>query len=528
MGTDLNTPELPAGPAHGLSPARPAADLFRNLAGGMRLALLLPATRADFRPSLVQALLLFLISLCLTAAYDLYLVWPAMEFSIVGLYYQAMLYLLFFASVILMAAGAGVPASTVLLTVSLLAVSPTTFVIYTSVIFGLQYLPAAAPSWLYELVTPAYLAWYLFIVLRAIRVVLAPVPARGAALLITFGVFNVVPWFYLPSEPLWRDEYPEADIAAAPPDVERLFFQQDELLAEGIEGLMEQRPGVVDVYFIGIAGDAGEDVFMNEAQQAARVFARDFDAAGRTLLLVNNHQTFDRLPLASRDNLVAALDAVGNRMDREEDLLVLFMTSHGEEDQGLVLDLDGFPLAPISPRSLRAALDAAGIRYRAVIVSACFSGSFVAEFRDAGSMVMTSARGDRSSFGCGHDGLFTYFGSAFLGTELPRERSLVPAFERARESLGAREAEEGLPPSEPQIWVGGELQELLERLDARLRAGPLPAPEAPGPPREAVSARGASHGLSAVRPVGHCRVRAAPLLHVAAEEQPDFEQQPER
>lgn len=525
MGTDLNTSAIPAGAARGLPPAALVRDLLANLYAGMRLALLLRATRAEFRPGLAQVLLLSIISVALTAVYDFYAVQSGPQFSITGVYYQAMLYLLFFGSIVLMAAACAAPAAAMPLAVLVLAVAPTTFAIYSGVVFGLDYLPARTPPWVYDWITPAYLAWYLYIVLRAIRLVLAPAPMRGAVLLVVFGVFNVLPWFSLPPEPLWREQ-PAEFAESASPDVERLFFQQDELLAQSIDGLMEQRPGVVDVYFIGVAGDAAEDVFMNEAQQAARVFTRDFDAVGRTLLLVNNRQTFERLPLASRDNLVAALAAVGRRMDPEEDLLVLFLTSHGEEEQGLVLDLDGFLLAGISPRGLRAAMDAAGIRYRAVIVSACFSGVFVDEFRDPESLVMTSARRDRSSFGCGHDGAFTYFGSALLGTELPRDRSLENAFERARNNLAAREAEEGLPASEPQIWVGAGVRELLERLDARLRAGPPPV-ESPQPPREAVSDGGGAVGGSARRPAHHFRAGGA-NLQVAAQEQSRLEQQPQR
>lgn len=518
MGTDLNTHAPLPGAALRVFPAA----LLRNLYAGLRLGLLLPVGSSDFRPGLAQVFALGLISLGLNLVYDLYLAWPGAVFSIAGLYYQSLLYLLFFASVIIMAAASGMAVAALPLAVMVLAVAPTTFAVYSGAVFAIGSLPAAAPDWVYRWLTPVYLGWYLFIVLRAIRIVLAPAPARGAGLLMVFGLCNILPWYYLPPEPLWNLRGTDTTATLPPPDVEQLFFQQDELMAQGIKGLMDQRPGVVDVYFVGVAGDAAEDVFMNELQQAAHVFARDFDAAGRALLLVNNRQTFGRLPLASRDNLGNALAAVGRRMDPDEDLLVLFMTSHGEEDQGLVLDLDGFRLADITPRGLRAAFDGAGIRYRAVIVSACFSGAFVEEFRDAESLVMTSARRDRSSFGCGHDGVFTYFGSAFLGTELPRDRSLVAAFERARKSLDAREAEEGLPASEPQLWVGSGMEQLLERLAARLRAGPGPL-EPPQPPREAVSgapapAAGSGSGPSVPGDAG------AATLQVAAQHQPDLEQ----
>jgi len=455
-------------------------DFIRNLVAGMQLALLLPVSRWQIRPGLLQLTLLFALSLALNLAYDLYLVWPDGEFNVTGLYYQAMLYLLFFASVILLAASGRDLGAALPLGVLVLAVAPTTFSVYTGMVLAVERFVPVVPPWFYTWLTPVYLAWYLLIVLRAIRLVLEPRAAMGAVLLVTFGVFNILPWYLLPPQPLWVQGYPGPQQEARSLDVEQLFFHQDELMAQGTRSLLDHRPGVVDVYFIGVAGDAGEDVFMNEVQRAAQIFSRDFDASGRTLLLVNNHSTFEQLPLASQDNLQAALQGVARKMDPEEDILLLFLTSHGEEGQGLVLDLDGFSLAGITPRGLRAALDGAGIRYRAVIVSACFSGEFMDELRNADSLVMTSARRDRSSFGCGHDGPYTYFGAAYFGTELPKDLSLVGAFERARDSLRAREAEEELTPSEPQLWVGPEIAPLLEQLTARLRARGLPPPAPAG------------------------------------------------
>ncbi len=451
-------------------------DFGRNLFAGMQLALLLPVSRWQFRPDLAQLTILLFVSLALNLGYDLYQVWPEQVFNIIGLYYQSMLYLLFFASVILLAVAGRDSSAALALAVLVLAVAPTTFIVYNVIVFAVERFVPSLPPGFYTWLTPAYLAWYLFIVLRAIRLVLEPRAPMAAALLVTYGLFNILPWYLLPSEPLWTPDYSAGQEENPPPDVERLFFQQDELLAWSAKGLQEQRPGVVDVYFVGVAGAAGEDVFMNEVQRAAQIFGRDFEAIGRTLLLVNNPSTFEQLPLASRDNLRVALESVAHKMDLEEDLLVLFMTSHGEEKQGLVLDLNGFQLAQITPRDLRAALDGAGIRYRAVIVSACFSGEFMEELRNSDTLVMTSARSDRTSFGCGHDGPFTYFGEAFFGTELPKDLSMVAAFERARDSLHAREVEEELTLSEPQIWVGSEIAPLLEQLTARLRARNLPPP----------------------------------------------------
>ena len=52
----------------------------------------------------------------------------------------------------------------------------------------------------------------------------------------------------------------------------------------------------------------------------------------RTLRLVNHADTVERTPVAMRANFAAAVRAVGRKMDRDEDVLLLFMTSHGIDD----------------------------------------------------------------------------------------------------------------------------------------------------------------------------------------------------
>jgi len=118
-----------------------------------------------------------------------------------------------------------------------------------------------------------------------------------------------------------------------------------------------------------------------------------------------------------------------------------------------------------------------------VIVSACYSGGFVEALRGSRTLAISAARADRNSFGCGHDGDYTYFGRAFLGEELPGAASIEAAFEGARARIGAREQSEGLTPSEPQISVGEEIRARLDALATELswrRHGTTPAADTEG------------------------------------------------
>ena len=63
------------------------------------------------------------------------------------------------------------------------------------------------------------------------------------------------------------------------------------------------------------------------------------------------------------------------KMDREHDLLVVVLTSHGSPD-GVAVQA-GRHVEILSPAALAGMLDRAGVRHRVVIVSACYSGVFI-------------------------------------------------------------------------------------------------------------------------------------------------------
>ena len=129
-----------------------------------------------------------------------------------------------------------------------------------------------------------------------------------------------------------------------------------------------------------------------------------------------------------------------------------------------------WPLSPndLPADELRTILDRIGIRWRAIVVSACYSGGFVDALKDERSLVITAARDDRSSFGCAHENDFTYFGRAYFDEHLRTGHSFTKAFEEARDVIARREKEQELTPSLPQIHIGSEIQPKLDALEQRL------------------------------------------------------------
>ncbi len=229
-----------------------------------------------------------------------------------------------------------------------------------------------------------------------------------------------------------------------------------------------QRPGVADMYALTVGLDASEDVFMKEARSIDALLRQRFDADGRALVLVNNPRTVNEFPLASITSLSAALRHIGGLMNREEDVLVLYLSSHGTQNHQLAVNFWPLRLNAIDPPALKRALDDSKIKWKVVIVSACYSGGFVEPLKDEGTLIITASSATRTSFGCGSDSDATYLAQALFGEELRRTYSFETAFNRARESIQRKERAQGHEPSEPQMFVGAAIRDRLLQLEKRL------------------------------------------------------------
>ena len=246
-------------------------------------------------------------------------------------------------------------------------------------------------------------------------------------------------------------------------------------LLKALDALPAQRPGIVDLYGVGFAGDASEDVFRNETLYLKTLLNERFAAGGRVVTLVNhpdNLTAHPYAPLATYDNLYDTLTRIGQRMDPREDVLLLFITTHGTEDHTLYVQVSQDDEDWITPQDLRQALDDAGIINRVIVLSACYSGGFVAALKSPDTMVITAARADRPSFGCGNTADATYFGQAWLVHALNQTDDFEHAYRLAADEISAREKAEGERPSEPQLWRGGRIGRVLQRWRAGLHPGP--------------------------------------------------------
>jgi hypothetical protein len=249
---------------------------------------------------------------------------------------------------------------------------------------------------------------------------------------------------------------------------EEAFYAQPELLRRALSALAPGTPNRSHLYFVGVAGFADEDVFEKELKVISGLMQQRFDTAGRSISLINNPATVLNTPLASRTSLARTLSRVGQIMNRDDDVLFLYLTSHGSEDHRFALSFSPLHLRDLDPSSLRQMLDTARIRWRVVVVSACYSGGFIDALKSDRTLVITAADAQHTSFGCGAESDFTYFGKAYFDQALRRRTSFVAAFDEARRLIETRERAEGKTPSNPQIYVGAAMQQKLHDLEAQL------------------------------------------------------------
>lgn len=247
---------------------------------------------------------------------------------------------------------------------------------------------------------------------------------------------------------------------------QRALYNQRELLDNQTGALLAGRPGQVDLYFLGIGGDGSQGVFRREVEFVRDQFDHRFGTQGRSLTLINSGVSAETTPLATTTSIRAALAAIAARMNPDEDVLFVFLTSHGSEDHQLLLNQGGVDLRSLSATQLAAMLAELPLRWKVVVISACYSGGFIPALAHDDTLVITAAAADRTSFGCTDLADFTYFGEAYFKQALADTDDFAAAFDAARITVGARELSEGIvgdETSQPQIHRPQPLLAQLQR-----------------------------------------------------------------
>lgn len=255
-------------------------------------------------------------------------------------------------------------------------------------------------------------------------------------------------------------------------DFEATFYRQTAVVKEALKDIRPSSRGRPQMYFVGVAPYSGHEVFKKEIQGARAVFDERFGTSGRSIVLINHPDTTASVPLASTINLGSVLNRIGEVMEPEKDVLILFITTHGAKEW-LSVSFPGFPLNQITPEGLSRMLKKSGIKNKVLIISACHSGSFIPALKDNDTLIMTAAHADKKSFGCSNEREWTYFGDALFNHALRNTQSFPQAFVKASEIIKEWEEKQSLTPSDPQISIGSSISRVLEgftKTEVRLNA----------------------------------------------------------
>lgn len=95
---------------------------------------------------------------------------------------------------------------------------------------------------------------------------------------------------------------------------------------------------------------------------------------------------------------------------------------------------------------------------------ACYSGGLIDDLKDENTLIITSASKDKTSFGCGHDGAFTEFGSVFFQDRLSKSRDIVSSFGYAKLDVARLEKIMKRNSSDPQIFIGKKIHPFLRKI----------------------------------------------------------------
>ena len=129
-----------------------------------------------------------------------------------------------------------------------------------------------------------------------------------------------------------------------------------------------------------------------------------------------------------------------------------YFTSHGSPD-GIAMNDEIFP----PEKMAKVISNACGARPTVVIVSACYSGVFVPALAAPNRFILTAARSDRTSFGCGETDRYTFFDSCVMQS-LKASGDFIDLARDVQTCVATREKKERVDyPSEPQLFVGASV-----------------------------------------------------------------------
>jgi len=431
------------------------AALLRNLVAGVRAAFFAPARRTAFRFDLWQWVAMVVVSALVDIVLDALRAQPGTTFSAAGL--DGELYalgLLMLTSGLLGALFRDAETFVCLPIVVLSAFLPVQIVHALPAIVHLAWPPHGGAFF-----DVAMLAWMLAVCVRSVWIVSeSPAGGRfwralGGGILLSLPLW--VGPLGGPFEGWWTTPDEDQEAESPSPASEPVLAVQGDLLDDALDAIEDQRPGVIDLYFVGFAPDARHEGFRDELEKAQHVLDERFDTRDRSLLLLNNKSTVTELPYATLTNLRKTLQEIGGAIDPEEDVVMLYLTGGTTDDHALAAVHPPLDLVDVTPAAVKQLLDSAGIRYRVIVVSACAAGAWAETLQDDDTALLVAAPGETEPAGCQGGDTPSPLADALFERALRTADSLPAALTAAAHDVGDQAT---------TLWIGPRVATQLERL----------------------------------------------------------------
>lgn len=236
------------------------------------------------------------------------------------------------------------------------------------------------------------------------------------------------------------------------------IYHQQTALNKELDSVQKSDPKKIELYSLVVAAYGTQEVFRRESIFIENLFSTQYNNRSTSIYLTNSQRSLDEKPFATLTGIKESIQRLAEKMDKDNDIFFLYITSHGSKDKKISLTHNGLGLGDIESKWLGDILKNAGIKHKVIVLSACYSGGFIDDLKDDNSIVITSASSDRTSFGCSDDSDFTYFAKAYFKESLTPQANFVDAFTNAKELVSQWEKSEKQKASNPQIYSASAVE----------------------------------------------------------------------
>lgn len=237
--------------------------------------------------------------------------------------------------------------------------------------------------------------------------------------------------------------------------------QSNSLLTKQLETiedhLKKSNPNERTVVYIGSAQHSQSLVFERDILLVKSKILKTNPNAKSILLSNQLESSHLNYPFATLENLDRIFKKVGEWSKNHPINLIALISTHGNVDV-LSVNIANSYWPAVRSFHMKKWLDGLNNVPTAILLSACYSGSFIQPLVGDNRVVLTAAAHNRNSFGCAYHGQNTYFIGNLFGNDWNAEDTWQKNYLQMYEKIKSAETKLGLPNSNPQIYLSNGLK----------------------------------------------------------------------